>query len=174
MKQIIWKCGTVQVFGNDSNKSKLLQGEIKRRLNSGNACYQSVQKPLSSRLLSINVKIRIYKTIILPVVLYGCEIWCLTLIGEHLRVTIGELGTTLAVTSSRCTLWRQTEAVWEQGAVEIFGTKRYEVTGGWRTLQDEELHDLYSSPIIIRIIKSRKMRRAGYVARMGKKRNSYQ
>jgi hypothetical protein len=58
--------------------------------------------------------------------------------------------------------------------VEIFGTKRYEVTGGWRKLQDEELHDLYSSPIIIRIIKSRKMRRAGHVARMGKKRSSYQ
>jgi hypothetical protein len=53
----------------------LIQEEIKRRLNSGNACYHSVQNLLSSRLLSKNVKIRIFKTIILPVVLYGCETW---------------------------------------------------------------------------------------------------
>jgi hypothetical protein len=57
--------------------------EIKRRLSSGNACYHSVQSLLSSRLLSKNLKIRIYKTIILPVVLYGCEIWSLTLKEEH-------------------------------------------------------------------------------------------
>jgi hypothetical protein len=49
--------------------------EIKSRLNSGNACYHSVQSPLSSRLLSRNIKVKIYKTIILPVVLYGCETW---------------------------------------------------------------------------------------------------
>jgi hypothetical protein len=53
--------------------------EIKSRLNSGNACYHSVQSPLSSRLLSRNIKVKIYKTIILPVVLYGCETWSLTL-----------------------------------------------------------------------------------------------
>jgi hypothetical protein len=65
----------------------LIQEEIKRRLNSGNACYHSVQNLLSSRLLSKNLKIRIYKTIILPVVLYGCETWSLTLREEHtLRV----------------------------------------------------------------------------------------
>ena len=57
----------------------LIQEEIKRRLNSGNACYHSVQNLLSSRLMSKNIKIRIYKTIILPVVLYGCETWSLTL-----------------------------------------------------------------------------------------------
>jgi hypothetical protein len=57
--------------------------EIKRRLSSGNACYHSVQNLLSSRLLSKNLKIRIYKTIILPVVLYGCETWSLTLREEH-------------------------------------------------------------------------------------------
>jgi hypothetical protein len=51
----------------------LIQGEIKRRLNSGNVCYHAVQNLFSPRLLSINIKIRIYKTIILPVVLYGCE-----------------------------------------------------------------------------------------------------
>jgi sorting nexin-29 len=53
--------------------------EIKSRLNSGNACYHSVQSLLSSRLLSRNVKVKIYKTIILPVVLYGCETWSVTL-----------------------------------------------------------------------------------------------
>jgi hypothetical protein len=61
----------------------LIQEEIKRRLNSGNACYHSVQNLLSSRLLSKNLKIRIYKTIILPVVLYGCETWSLTLREEQ-------------------------------------------------------------------------------------------
>jgi hypothetical protein len=61
--------------------------EIKSRLNSGNACYNSVQSLLSSRLLSRNLKVEIYKTIILPVVLYGCETWSLTLREEHrLRV----------------------------------------------------------------------------------------
>jgi hypothetical protein len=54
----------------------------------------------------------------------------------------------------------------------IFGPKRDEVTGGWRKLHNKELHDLYSSPSIIRI-KSRRMRWAGHVARMGEKRNAY-
>jgi len=61
--------------------------EIKSRLNSGNACYHSVQNLLSSKLLSNNLKIKIYRTIILPDVLYGCEIWSLTLREEwKLRV----------------------------------------------------------------------------------------
>jgi hypothetical protein len=55
----------------------------------------------------------------------------------------------------------------------IFGLKRDEVTGEWRKLHNEELLDLYSSPSIIRIIKSRRMTWAGHVARMGKKRNAY-
>jgi hypothetical protein len=55
----------------------------------------------------------------------------------------------------------------------IFGPKRDEMTGEWRILHNEELHDLYSSPSIIRIIKSRGMRWAGHVARMGEKRNTY-
>jgi hypothetical protein len=68
-----------------------IQGEIKRRLNSGNAFYHSIQNPLSFRLLSKNVKIRIYKIIILPVVLYGYETWSLTLREEH-RLRVFENG----------------------------------------------------------------------------------
>jgi hypothetical protein len=65
----------------------LIQEESKRRLNSGNACYHSVQNLLSSCLLLKNVKVRIYKTIILTVVLYVCETWSLTVREEHkLRV----------------------------------------------------------------------------------------
>jgi hypothetical protein len=78
---------------------------------------------LSSRLLSKNLKIRIYKTIILPVVLYGCETWSLTLREEH----------RLKVFENR--LLRR-----------IFGPKRDEVTGEWRKLHNEELRDLCSSP----------------------------
>jgi hypothetical protein len=61
----------------------LIEEEIKRRLNSGNACYHSAQNILSSRLLSQNIKIRVYKTIILPVILYRCETWSLALREEH-------------------------------------------------------------------------------------------
>jgi hypothetical protein len=60
-------------LGTTVTNQNLIQEEIKRRLNSGNACYHSVQNLLSSRLLSKNLKIRIYGIIILPVVLYGCE-----------------------------------------------------------------------------------------------------
>jgi hypothetical protein len=128
----------------------LIQEKIKRRLNSGNVCYHSVQSLLSSRLLSKNFKIRIYKTIILPVVLYGSETWPLTLREEH-RLRVFE----------------------NRMLRRIFGPKRDEVTGEWRKLPNMELHDLYSSPSIIRIIKSRRMRWAGHVARMGEERNAY-
>jgi hypothetical protein len=72
----------------------LIQEEIKRRLISGNASYHSVQDLLSSRLLSKNLKIRMQKTIILPVILYGCETWSLTLKEEHrLRVFENDIWT---------------------------------------------------------------------------------
>jgi hypothetical protein len=58
------------------------------------------------------------------------------------------------------------------GNIDQIFAKRDEVTGGWRKLHNEELHDLYSSPSIIRIFKSRRMRWAGHVARMGEKRNA--
>jgi hypothetical protein len=62
-------------LGTAITNKNLIQKIIKKRLNLGNACYHSVQHLLSSRLLFKNVKIRIYKTIILPVVLYACETW---------------------------------------------------------------------------------------------------
>jgi hypothetical protein len=86
-------------------------------------------------LLSKNTKIKIYRTIILPVVLYGCETWSVTLREEH----------RLSVFENR--LLRR-----------IFGPKRDEVTGEWRRLHKEEFNDLYSSPNIVRVIKSRRMK----------------
>jgi hypothetical protein len=117
--------------------------EIKSRLNSANACYHSIQSLLSSRLLYGNVKVKIYKTIILPVVLYECETWSLTLRKEHkLRVFEGRV------------------------MRRIFGPKRDDVTGECRKLHNEELHNFFSSQNIIRQIKSRRMRWVGHVARM--------
>jgi glycerol-3-phosphate O-acyltransferase len=66
-------------LGKTLTDQNYMREEIKGRLNSGNACYHSVQSLLSSRLLSRNVKVKIRKTISLPVVLYGCETWSLTL-----------------------------------------------------------------------------------------------
>ena len=74
-------------MGTTLTNQNSIQAEIKSRLKSGNACCHSVQNLLSSSLLSKNLKIKIYRTIILPVVLYGYETWSLTLMEEHrLRV----------------------------------------------------------------------------------------
>ena len=90
-------------------------------------------------MLSKKLKIKTYRTIILPVVLYGCETWSLTLREER-----------------RLRVLRR-----------VFGPKRDEVTGEWRKLHNEELSDRYSLPNIVRVVKSRRVRWAGYVARMG-------
>ncbi|KAJ4435721.1 hypothetical protein ANN_18337 [Periplaneta americana] len=112
--------------------------EIKHRINMENACYYSVEKLLSSSLLSKNLKVRIYKT------------WTLTLREEH-RLRVFE----------------------NKVLRKIFEAKRDEVTGEWRKLHNTELHALYSSPDIIRNIKSRRLRWVGHVACMGESRTAY-
>jgi len=96
-------------------------------------------------LLSKNLKIKIYRTVILSVVLYGCETLSLIL-REERRLRVFE----------------------NRVLRKVFGSKRDEVTGEWRTLHYEELSDLYSLPNIVRVVKSRRMRWAGHVARMGR------
>jgi hypothetical protein len=86
----------------------------------------------------------ICRTIILPVVLYGCETWSLTLREE-----------------------RRLRGFENRVLRRIFGPKWIEVTGEWRKRHNEELNDLYSSPNTVRVIKSRRTRWAGHVARMG-------
>jgi hypothetical protein len=76
-------------LGTTVTNQNWIHEEIKRRLNSAGACYHSVQNISSFHLLSKNIKIRIYKTVILPVVLYGCETWSLTL-GEVHRLRMFE------------------------------------------------------------------------------------
>jgi len=133
-------------LGTTLTNQNSIQEEIKGKLKSGSACYHSVQNLVSSRLLSKNLKIKMSRTIILPVVLYGCETWLLTLREEH-RLRVFE----------------------NRVLRRIFGPKRNEVTGEWRKLHNEELNDLYSSSSIVRVIKSKRMRWAGLVAQMGER-----
>ena len=107
-------------MGKTLTNQNSIQEEIESRLKSGNACCHSVQNILSYSLLSKNIKIKIYRTIILPVVLYGCKTWSLTLREE-----------------------RRTRVFENRVFREIFGPKREEVTREWRKLRDEELNDLY-------------------------------
>jgi hypothetical protein len=96
-----------------------------------------------------NLKIKIYKTVIFPVMLYGCETLSLTLGKEH-RLRVFE----------------------NRVLMKIFGPKREE-DGSWRELHNDELRDLYSSSNIVTVIKSRRIRWAGYVARVGEGRGAY-
>ena len=122
-----------------------VQGEIKSRLQSGNVWYSLVQNVWynlvqnvwynlvqniwSSSLLYKNIKIKIHRTVILLVVLYGCETWFLIL-REERRLRVFE----------------------NRVLRGIFGPKRDEVRGEWRKLHNEELNDLYCSPNILRVI----------------------
>jgi hypothetical protein len=100
----------LKYLGKKLTEENCMNEEIKYRLNSGNACYRSVH------LLYRNVKVKIYKTTTLSVILYGCKTWSLTLREDHrLRV-------------------------FENRVLRIFGPKRNEVTGDWRKLHNEELH----------------------------------
>ena len=91
-----------------------IQEDIKRRMKSGNACYHSVLNLLSSHLLPKNIKIKIHRTVILPVVLYGCETWSLTLMDER-RLRMFE----------------------NRVLTRIFGPKRVKVTGEWGKVYEE-------------------------------------
>jgi hypothetical protein len=84
MKVLYYVCvAKFRCLGTTLRDQNCMSQEIKSRLNSGNSCYSSVQSLLSSHLLSRNVKVKIYKIIILPFVLYGCETWSLTLKEDH-------------------------------------------------------------------------------------------
>jgi hypothetical protein len=109
-----------------------------------------MQNLLASSLLSKNTKIKIHRTKILPFVVYWCETLSLTLREE-----------------------RRPEVFENRVLRKIFGPKRDGVTRDWRKIHNEELNDLYSSPDIIRVIKSRRMRWAGLVAGVGKRRGVY-
>ena len=112
---------------------------------SGNACYYSVQKHLSYKRLSINLNIKIYRTIILPVVVNGCETWSLTLRVE-------------------CRM-----RVFENRVLRrIFEPKRDTVTGEWRKLNNEELNDLHCLPNNVQVIKLRRIKWVGHVTHMGR------
>ena len=125
-----------------------IREQIKRRINMVNVCYYSLNFIVPPAFQEL--KVITYKTIILPVVLYGCETWSLTLREEH-RLRMFE----------------------NKVLRKIFGAKRDEITGEWRKLHSAELHALYSSPNIIRNLKSRRLRRAEHVARMEQYRNAY-
>jgi len=136
----------LKYLGTTLTNPNSIQEEMKSRLKSGNdASYHLVQTILSSSLLLKNLKIKIHRTIILHVVVYECKTWFLTLREER-----------------RLRVLRR-----------IFGPKRDEVTGEWRKLHKEGLNDLYCSQNNIQIIKSRRMRWSGHVARMKERRDSY-
>jgi hypothetical protein len=109
-----------------------------------------VQTVFSSILIYRNLEVKVYRTIILPVVLYGCETWSLTLWEEcRKRVLVNRV------------------------LRRIFGPKRDEVTGEWRKVHNEGLNDLYCLSSIFRVVKARRMRWAGHVALKGKREGLY-
>ncbi|KAJ4431400.1 hypothetical protein ANN_19997 [Periplaneta americana] len=159
-------CQLMECDYRNKYKNRLLESTYKLLLTQrlecvarGNACCSQEEAKFPVLLASElnvdvsavkNLNVRIYKTVILPVVLYGYETWTLTL-REEQRLRVFE----------------------NKVLRKIFGVKRDEVTGEWRKLHNAELHGLYSSPDIIRNIKSRRLRWSGHVACMGESRNAY-
>jgi hypothetical protein len=124
--RILFACTDISLMQNFTFQS----WRNKSILKLSNACYHSVQNHLSSRILPKNANIKIHKTIILPVVLYGCETWSRTVRGER-RLRVFE----------------------KIVLKKIFGPTRGAITGEWRRLHTKELYALYSSTNIIRVIK---------------------
>ena len=145
------RVGEFKYLGTTLMNQNSIQEEIKSKLNSGSACFHLVQNLLSSSLLSNNSKIKIYRTIILPIVLCGCDTRSLTL-REERRPKVFKNRVLRRI---------------------FFGPKRDDVTGEWRKLHNGELNDLYISPNIVRVIKSRRMGlrgEGGHVAHMCERR----
>jgi hypothetical protein len=115
-------------LGTTLTNQNSIHEEIKSRLKSANACCHLLKNLLSSSLLSRSVKIKVYRTIILPVVLYGCESWSLTL-REECRLRVFE----------------------NRVLRRIFELERYKVVGEWIKLRYKQLYALYSSPDNIRM-----------------------
>jgi len=124
------RVGQFRYLGTDLTNQNSIHEKIKSRLK-------------SSSLLSKEIKIKMYRSIILPVLLHGCETWSLAL-REECRLRVFE----------------------NKVLRRVFRLRSDKVTGEWRKLHNEEHNDLYSSPSIIRVIKSRRMRWAGHVACM--------
>jgi len=137
-------------LGTNLTNQNSMPEEIKSRLKAENAGHHSVQNPLFSCLLSKYLKIKLYRNKIFPVLLYGCETRSLTLREEH-RLRVFE----------------------NRALRRIFRSRRDEVIEEWRKLHNEELNDLYSSPSIVRVIKSRRTRWTRHVARVGEGRGVY-
>jgi len=131
-------------LGSNLTDLNSIEEQIKSRLNSGNVCCHSVQNLLSSSLLSKHLKINVHRTLILPVVLCGCEIWSLKL-REERRLRLFENEAFL-------------EKVWASEG---------DVTGQWGKLHNEELNDLYTSSIMVRVLKSKRVSWVSHVACMG-------
>ena len=124
---------SLKYLGSVVSNQNSIKDEFKCRFKAGNSCYYSVQT-LFSRLRSKSLKIIIYNTIILPVVLYGCEAWSLILRQEsRLRVFENRI------------------------LMQIYGPEK-DANGEWRRLHNEKLHSLYHSPNTVRVIKSRILR----------------
>ena len=142
--------GLVLELGTTLTNQNSVQEEIKEQIEVRNACCHSVHNLFSSSLLSKYMKIKIYRVITFPVVLYVRAVWSLTLREEH-RLRVFE----------------------NRVLRKIFGLKRDEVTGELRKLYNGEVSDLYSSPNIVQVIKSKRMRWVVHVACMGERRGDY-
>ena len=123
-------------LGTSLSSQNSIHEEIKCRLQSGNTCYYLVQNLLSSSLLSKDIKVKIYRTIILPFDLYECETWFHTVSEEH-----------------RLRIFRN------RVLRKIFGPKRGNIMGEWQKQHNETLYDLYSPNILVN--NSRRMERRG-------------